>query len=228
MVEALKRIILRLFPELKNGYHKPMLARVVAITDPPKSGGLCDLFRPRYAVDLQPVDHHLKDKGPILPGVPVAVPYAGNHRGFYALPDVGVYVELCFAYALPSLPFVRSVLPINQELAPVDKDEARWQHSPDCYQGYDKDGNWAQIGRIHQSRAAIKQIMKSPKTWVGSDSENVLKILSEFMETTAAALEELAGHSHLPNSLPNVQKSVEAKAASIGEMKSGRLDPITE
>ncbi|WP_257293634.1 hypothetical protein [Endozoicomonas sp. YOMI1] len=228
MVEALKRIILRLFPELKNGYHKPMLARVVAITDPPKSGGLCDLFRPRYAVDLQPVDHHLKDKGPVLPGVPVAVPYAGNHRGFYALPDAGVYVELCFAYALPNLPFVRSVLPINQELAPVDKDEARWQHSQSCYIGYDRDGNWEQIGRIHQSRAAIKQLMKSPKTWVGSDSENVLKILSDFMDDTAGALDILAGHTH-----PNVGScsqggAISGKSSSIKGSKSGRLDPITE
>ncbi|WP_157673735.1 hypothetical protein [Endozoicomonas ascidiicola] len=114
------------------------------------------------------------------------------------------------------------------ELPKVDAGEAIWQHSQTCYQKYDKAGNWDKIGKVHNSVAAVKQLMKAPKTWVGSDQENVLTILSEFMETTAAALEELAGHSHLPNSLPNVKPSVEAKAASIEKIRAGRLDPITE
>ena len=227
MVNTFKRIILRLFPELKHGYHKPMLAKVVAIADPPKEGGLCDLFRPMYAVDLQPVNEHLKDSGPILKGVPVAVPYAGNHRGFHALPDVGTIVEFTFAYSLPHLPYVRAILPIHQELPKLDKDEAIWQHSQTVHQGYDKNGNWYRIGKIHSDAATIKQLMKSPKTWLGSDNENVLRIVSEFMDTTAQALEELAGHTHLPNGLPNVKGAVEGKAGDIEGMK-GRLDSITE
>ena len=164
----------------------------------------------------------------MLCGVPVAVPYAGNHRGFHALPDVGVIVELCFAYALPHLPYIRSVLPINQQLPKVGENEAIWQHSQECYQKYNDQGDWQQVGRIHESRAQLNQIMKSPKTWVGSDQENVLKILSDFMDDTAAALDVLASHTHPSVGPVNEGGAVSAKSSSITEIKSVRLDPITE
>ena len=38
--------------------------------------------------------------------------------------------------------------------------------------------------------------MKSPKAWVGSDKENVLQILIDFMEETAGALDVIASHTH--------------------------------
>ena len=227
-MDAIKRIVLRLFPELSHGYHLPMLGRVEAITDAPKDGGRCTLERPRFALDIQPLDEHLQPKGELLRDITMATPYAGQHRGFFALPDPGCIIEFCFSYAMPNLIHVRGVIPWGLELPAVDSGEAKWQHSKECYQGYDKDGNWHQIGKIHQNRAAIKQIMKSPKTWCGSDQENVLKILSDFMQDTAEALDIIASHTH-PNVAPCAQSgAISGKSGSIKGHKSGRLDPITE
>ncbi|GAA4650517.1 hypothetical protein GCM10023116_28000 [Kistimonas scapharcae] len=228
MEEAIKRILLRLFPELKNGYHKPMLGRVERIANPPKDGGTCTHDDPLYAVDIQPLDAHFRPRGEVLRDLVVAVPYAGQHRGFFALPDPGCIVEFCFSYALPHLVHIRGVIPWGLELPAVDEGEAKWQHSQTTWQGYDTDGNWRKVGKIHENIAAIRQLMKSPKTWLGSDKENVLKILSDFMETTAAALTELASHTHRADQLPTVKESVEAKATTITQSKTTRLDPITE
>ena len=228
MEEAIKRILLRLFPELKNGYHKPMLGRVERIANPPKAGGVSTHEEPMHAVDIQPMDEHFRPKGELLRDLVVAVPYAGQHRGFYALPDKGCIVEFCFGYALPHLIHIRGVIPWGLELPAVDVGEAKWQHSQECYLGYDKDGNWEQIGKVHRSVAAVKQLMKSPKTWVGSDSENVLQILSDFMQDTADALDVLAGHTHPNVGACSQGSSIAAKSSAIKESKSGRLDPITE
>ncbi|WP_067522453.1 hypothetical protein [Endozoicomonas ascidiicola] len=66
MEEAIKRILLRLFPELKNGYHKPMLGRVERIANPPKDGGVSTHDEPLHAVDIQPLDEHFRPKGELL------------------------------------------------------------------------------------------------------------------------------------------------------------------
>ncbi|WBA86536.1 hypothetical protein [Endozoicomonas sp. GU-1] len=181
-----------------------------------------------HAVDIQPLDEHFRPKGELLRDLVVAVPYAGQHRGFYALPDKGCIVEFCFGYALPHLIHIRGVIPWGLELPSVDVGEAKWQHSQECYQGYDKDGNWEQIGKVHQSVAAVKQLMMSPKTWVGSDSENVLQILSDFMQDTADALDVLAGHTHPNVGACSQGSSITAKSESIQDHKNDRLDPITE
>ena len=184
MEEQVKRILLSAFPELRNGYHKPMLGRVERITKPPKNGGICKYAEPLHAADIQPLDEHFKPKGELLRDVVVAVPYAGQHRGFFALPDPGCIIEFCFSYALPHLIHIRGVIPWGLAMPKVDAGEAKWQHSQECFQGYDKDGNWQKLGKIHENIAAIKQLMKSPKTWIGSDQENVLQILIDFMEET--------------------------------------------
>ena len=227
-MEAIKRIVLRLFPELNHGYHLPMLGKVMSISDAPKSGGTCTQDQPRFAVDIQPLDEHLNPTGELLRDVTVAVPYVGQHRGFFALPDAGCIIEFCFSYAMPNLIHIRGVIPWGLELPAVDVGEAKWQHSQECHQGYDADGNWHKIGKIHRNRAAIKQLMKSPKTWLGSDSENVLRILSDFMQDTADALDTLAGHTHPKVGTCSQQSAVSQKSSSIKSHKSGRLDPISE
>ena len=228
MEEEIRRILLSEQPELRNGYHLPMLGRVERITTPPKDGGICTHEDPLHAIDLQPLDEHFNPKGELLRDVVVAVPYAGQHRGFYALPDPGCIIEFCFSYALPHLIHIRGVIPWGLQLPKVNAGEAKWQHSPETHQGYDQAGNWHKTGKIHQNIAAIKQIMKSPKTWIGSDGENVLQILIDFMEETAAALDVIASHTH-----PNVGScsqggEISGKSAVIKGIHSNRLGPITE
>lgn len=237
MDQAIKRIVLRLFPELKNGYHKPMLGRVERAGKPPKTGGVCSHDEPLYAVDIQPLDAHFRPKGELLRDLVVAVPYAGQHRGFMALPDPGCVVEFCFSYALPHLVHIRGVIPWGLELPPVDAGEAIWQHSQPVHQGYDKDGNWHRstdqnitdaCGKIRECQAGVKQLLKSPKTWVGSDSENLLRILQDFMQTTSEALGVIASHTHAQGPAPDQTGQIAGFGTTVASQKADRLDPITE
>ncbi len=238
-MEAIKRIVLRLFPELKNRYHLPMLGRVERIGDAPADGGQCTHDRPRYAVDIQPLDRHLKPKGELLRDVTVGVTYAGNARGFYALPDPGTIIEFCFAYGMPNLIFIRGVIPWNLELPHLDKDESRWQQSADIYQGYDKTGNWHRhtteniresAAKVRECNSQVKQLLKSPKTWIGSDSENVLRILSDSLNAIASGLNAAASHTHNGGQIgaPDNGGDIASTASTVSSIKSGRLDPITE
>lgn len=140
---TIKRIVLKLFPELSAGYHLPRFAEVVGVRETPDHGDLCDEFRPRYAVDVQILDEHGEpDKSfPVLKDVILSVPVAGHEMGHFAYPDNGTWVEIAFAYGSPNRPFIRSVLPHRLTLPKVERGEQRWQHNPESFQRIDKDGN---------------------------------------------------------------------------------------
>ena len=222
----IERIVLSRFPELRNGYHLPMLGRVVNIGNPPDSGGTCTHEEPRYAVDIQPLDQHFRPRGELLRDLVVSVPWAGQNRGFFALPDPGCIVEFCFSYALPHLVHIRGIIPWDLQLPPIDSGTSRWQAGPDAHVATDRQGNWEQVGSSDQTVARDRQILKSPSTWLGSESENLLSIVSELAEAIASALDVLATHTH-PGVGPSGEgASVSSQSASLRSIQK-RLDGIT-
>lgn len=144
MEEAITRIVERRFPELTGNYHLPRLARVLAVADPPADSGLCDDFRPRYAVDLQVLgpDGEEDTKLPPLLGVALPVPSVGEESGFFGFPQEGTTVVVSFAYGLPNKPFILQVLPHGLSLPSVPKGDQLWQHREAVQQRADAEGNW--------------------------------------------------------------------------------------
>lgn len=144
MEDAIKRAVERQFPELTGGYHLPRFAKVLAVADAPASAGVCDDFRPRFGVDLQVMgpDGEVDTNLPVLSGVPLPVPVGGDEMGFYAFPEEGTTVVVCFAYGLPHKPYIQTVLPHGLTLPKVPKGDQVWQHSEACQQRVDADGNW--------------------------------------------------------------------------------------
>jgi hypothetical protein len=144
MEDAIKRAVERQFPELTGGYHLPRFAKVIAVPDAPAGAGVCDDFRPRFGVDLQVLgpDGEVDASLPVLSGVPLPVPVGGNEMGFYAFPEEGTTVVVCFAYGLPHKPYIQTVLPHGLTLPSVPKGDQVWQHSEACQQRVDADGNW--------------------------------------------------------------------------------------
>lgn len=152
MEETVTRIVERRFPELAGAYHLPRFAQVIAVADPPADNGLCDDYRPRYAVDLV-VLLPTGEPDPDLPellGVPLPVIAGGTEAGFYGFPEEGTTVVVSFAYGLPSKPFILQILPHGLSLPKVPKGDQVWQHSEAAQQRVDADGNWVRQtdGRI--------------------------------------------------------------------------------
>ncbi|WP_061289567.1 hypothetical protein [Azotobacter vinelandii] len=144
MDDAIRRSVERQFPELTGGYHLPRFARVVAVADAPAGAGLCDDFRPRFAVDIEVLgpDGEPDTALPLLAGVPLPVPVGGEEMGFFAFPEEGATVVVCFAYGLPHKPYIQSILPHGLSLPKVPKGDQVWQHSEAAQQRVDADGNW--------------------------------------------------------------------------------------
>jgi hypothetical protein len=144
MDDAIRRSVERQFPELTGGYHLPRFARVVAVADAPAGAGLCDDFRPRFAVDVEVLgpDGEADPQLPMLAGVPLPLPVGGEEMGFYAFPEEGTTVVVCFAYGLPHKPYIQTILPHGLSLPKVPKGDLVWQHSEAAQQRVDADGNW--------------------------------------------------------------------------------------
>ncbi|WP_342653508.1 hypothetical protein [Pseudomonas sp. F3-2] len=147
MDDAIKRSVERQFPELTGGYHLPRFARVVSIADAPAGAGICDDFRPRYAVDIEVLrpDGEPDPQMPILHGVPLPVPTGGEEMGVYGFPEEGTRVVVCFAYGSPSNPYIQTILPHGLSLPKVPKGDQVWQHSDAVQQRVDADGNWSRL-----------------------------------------------------------------------------------
>jgi hypothetical protein len=144
MEDAIRRAVERQFPELTGGYHLPRFAQVTAVADAPADAGLCDDFRPRYAVDIVVLgpDDEPDPAMPPLTGVPLPLPTGGEEMGIYAFPEEGTRVVVCFAYGLPNKPYIQSILPHGLSMPKVPKGDQVWQHSEAAQQRVDSDGNW--------------------------------------------------------------------------------------
>lgn len=161
MDDAIRRSVERQFPELTGGYHLPRFGRVVAVPDAPAVPGLCDDFRPRFAVDVEVLlpDGEPDPDLPILSSVPLPAPNGGQEAGFFGFAEEGTVVVVCFAYGLPHKPFIQTVLPHGLSLPRVPKGDQVWQHSEACQQRVDADGNWLRQtdGKI-QDKAVERQV----------------------------------------------------------------------
>ncbi|MFJ2388813.1 hypothetical protein [Pseudomonas koreensis] len=144
MEDAIRRAVERQFPELTGGYHLPRFAQVTAVADAPADAGLCDDFRPRYAVDIVVLgaDDEPDPAIPPLTGVPLPLPTGGEEMGIYAFPEEGTRVVVCFAYGLPNKPYIQSILPHGLSMPKVPKGDQVWQNSGAAQQRVDADGNW--------------------------------------------------------------------------------------
>ncbi|MVV51927.1 hypothetical protein EJA72_27345 [Pseudomonas sp. PB120] len=316
MDDAIKRSVERQFPELTGGYHLPRFARVVGIADAPAGAGICDDFRPRYAVDIEVLlpSGEADPDMPVLSGVPLPVPTGGEEMGVYGFPEEGTRVVVCFAYGLPSSPYIQTILPHGLSLPKVPKGDQVWQHSDAVQQRVDADGNWTRqtdgkirdqaiereveandnqeryqshvhqvehhstetvggvkkiealgalklnsagtatiaalddlhqatgrdfnlvVGQKHnaavggdmqekiqglrESMAGISQRMQAPRSWVGSESLNVLRVLCELLDLTAQMNLQIAAHVHGTGPIPSTAAIFTSNAALSAELSS--------
>jgi uncharacterized protein involved in type VI secretion and phage assembly len=246
METIINRVIRRLFPELTAKLHLPRWGKVVALPELPTEDGErgSDPFYPRYAVDVQLLDENgTETKSKVLQAVPLPLPGAGNKAGRLEPPAIGAIVEIAFAYGRPDKPFIRTVLPFGWDLPAIKEGETRTQVRDGVYQHIDDIGNFENktdesltdiIGKLAELQcetrkvtASIEQDYRSPKTWIGSDGENVLKLLSELMATVSALASTSASHTHAHGATPDQASDFSGQSSQASGQKE-RLDPITK
>ena len=322
MDDAIKRSVERQFPELTGGYHLPRFARVVGVADAPAGASMCDDFRPRYAVDIEVLtpDGEADPDLPVLSGVPLPLPSGGDEMGMFAFPQEGTRVVVCFAYGLPSSPYIQSILPHGLSLPKVPKGDQVWQHSDAVQQRVDADGNWLRltdgkirdhaierevealgnsekyqshvqdvenhsteevggikrinalgalklnsaggatfaalddmhqatgrdynlvVGKTHnaavsgdmqekiqglrKSVTGISQSLKAPKTWIGSEGINVLRVLGDTLDLLEQMAAQIASHVHGSSPVPNTAAAFTTDAAKAA-LLSAELGSVT-
>lgn len=201
MRESIKKIVLRLFPELRGGLHLPMFARVLAVSDPLDDVTLSDPFRPKYAVDIMMLDAQGSDTQS-FDAVPVALAGAGEGSGLFNLPQRGAIVEVAFAYGLPSQPFVRQTLGTWTGMPELQPEEAVLQTAPGVYQKATKAGDWqrrstGKIDDISLSRAieAITNLEQYTRTRIETEGNSTEIVAGIKLIEALGALKLLSGGS---------------------------------
>ncbi|MFJ2451373.1 hypothetical protein ACIOWK_06640 [Pseudomonas protegens] len=204
MDNVIRRQVEREFPELAGGYHLPRFGRVIGVADAPADAGLCDDFRPRYAVDIEVLgpDDEPDPELPALLGVPLPLATGGDEMGIYAFPSEGTRVVVCFAYGLPNKPYIQTILPHGLSLPNVPKGDLIWQHSAASQQRVDADGSWSRLtaGKITDSSLDREIRSMENSEQFGSDAKMVADHSSETIGgvksiTAAGALKLLSGGS---------------------------------
>lgn len=242
--QIIKRIITRLHPELTTNMHLPQWGRIVALPElPTDAEKTSDAFYPRYAASIKLLDENGNDANiGIIEAVPLPLPGVGDNAGRVEPPAINSIVEIAFAYGRADKPFIRTVLPFGWDLPEIKENEVRTQTKQGVYQLIDQTGNFENktdqsmksiIGKIAELQcqtrnvtATNEQVHKSPKTWIGSDGENVLKILSDLMKTVSDLASLCAAHNH-GGAPPVTATDFTAKSTEASNQKS-RLDPITK
>ncbi|TQF70506.1 hypothetical protein [Pseudoalteromonas luteoviolacea] len=156
---AIRRLILRYFPELGERKHLPQLARIEKIYDLPTNGGkISTPFRPYKSVDIQllnPVTHEPTDI-PVFEQVTLAMGQTSD-AGLVNEPKPGMHCIIQYIDGLNSYPVITSLLPWGT-LIPTQKhtDVSLKQNARAQVQG--RDGNW-----IIETDDSITQISDTNK-----------------------------------------------------------------
>lgn len=139
-----QRQIETLYPELGNKTHLPRMGRVISPTENTTQGDLHDEFRPRYAVNVQPLDESgnpAKDT-PVYNAVPIPVPMAGSESGLFQYPPAGTLVTLAHVDGRPDKPIITGTHASGQSLPDIKPGEQLQQQRAEVFQRVHTDGSW--------------------------------------------------------------------------------------
>ncbi|WP_421184764.1 hypothetical protein [Aeromonas enteropelogenes] len=200
------------FPELAAGMHLPSFGRVEAISDRALAGQLCDPYRPRYAVDVQPLNEQGEpdSAAPLYRAVPLPVLLGGPEQGLLQYPAPGTVVELGFAFGRADRPFVRTILGTDWPLPTIAPGEQLQQQRDEVQQRTDQVGNQVRCtDRTQRDQARIQH--RQADEYRGEFGSHQLQVAQHSIEEVGGikrlealgAIELLAGDDLLLAALGN-------------------------
>lgn len=222
--QAVKRLILRYFPELAERKHLPQLARIENIYDLPNNGSkISTPFRPYKAADIQLINPHTYESlnVPIFEHVTLATGQA-SEAGLINEPKPGMFCLIQYIDGLNSAPIITSILPW-QSLVPEHKhtDVSLKQNSRSQIQGsngnwlIETDGNITQTSDTSKTEARTRNESYHQRT-CSIDTHDSLKIDGNQITEVMGALKTLVGEKALFVALEGLmlgtQKQLDFKA----------------
>lgn len=221
------------YPELASGLHLPKMARVVAHSEPVKSGNFADPFRPRYAVDVQllDADGNPDNQTPVYSAVPLPVPMAGNDSGMFQFPPEGTLVEVAFTGGRPDKPFIRQTLPDGTSLPDVKPGEQLQQQREEVSQRVTQAGDWVRqtdqtisetsMARTVKADTEQRELVSRETTVKATDKTTVLGTATLL----AGAIQQVSAgdysHAVKGNRLASVEGNEETDIAGQQSTKVG-------
>lgn len=142
MIDSLRKLVRRAFVGFPEHY-RLVEGVVVGTADPLDVEKGTDLFRPRYAVDVQiltPTGEPDPDQ-PVLEGLPLPGLACGDGRGLFGFPDPGTRVLIYYAYGLPSHPRILQLYPQGRAVPALRPGELLLQQQDGAFLRFDAKGN---------------------------------------------------------------------------------------
>ncbi|WP_018692532.1 hypothetical protein [Algicola sagamiensis] len=166
--DAIRRLVLRYFPELGQRKHVPQLARIERVYDlPGQEPQISSPFRPHQAADIQLLDAvtRLPLDVPVFEQVTLAIGQ-GHEHGLYQHPQPGMCCLIQYIDGLDSIPVITALLPWGMSIPQTRNDDIQLQQS-DQSQLSGANGDWqlktdgaiTQHSQIHtrQSQVNLEQ-----------------------------------------------------------------------
>lgn len=209
---AIRRLILRYFPELGQRKHLPQLARIEKIYDMPVNGAkVSTAFRSYKAADIQLLN--------AVTGEPLAVPVfeqvsiasgQGHEHGLFIEPTPGMHCLIQYIDGLDSLPVITSLLPW-QTLVPDNRstDVTLQQSHRSKLAGTNGDWHLQTDGEIKQSsQKSIVDSQVREQSYHQRDTtitgHDITKIDGNQVNEIMGALKILVGEKAIITSLDNL------------------------
>lgn len=210
MEAMIRRLVLRMFPEMSGGLHLPQWGRIEAVYSI-EAAGKSDRKEPLYCADIQLLNSNgAPDLAvPVFKKVPLFADGAGDSRGVFLYPKVGALAELGFILGHPDKPFIRTILTQGLTVRAIGKDDALFSKDANNYYHIDTDNNLNEkCQAIAERIATTKQrlvVEDGGKVWVGNETENALRLLSDLANIVKEFAAAVATHTH-----PSVAASQQA------------------
>ncbi|TMP88504.1 hypothetical protein CWC05_03485 [Pseudoalteromonas ruthenica] len=221
---AVRRLIERFHPELKQRQHVPQLARIEAVYDlPSQDAQISTPFRAHLAVDIQLLTPSGEPKNtPVYEQVPLAVSVAASDAGVELSPHVGMQCLIQFIDGNNAMPVITHLLPFGQLVNERKRTDVSLKQSA-CSQVRGTNGDWhihtdgelaqsANTMSIQSRRRSEHYHQKSTSI----DSHDSTHVEGNQLNTILGSLKTTVGEKALLIALDNMhlgsQKQVDIKA----------------
>lgn len=189
MDDKIARIIKKHYPEMANGWHVPLWAKIASINESPSEGDLSDPFRPRYCASVNVLTKQGTEADlPQMHNIALAGSLS-MEGGFLHLPEVGAIVTLAFAFGMPDKPYIDKVLPYGLTMPGIKPGEVIMQRRAGVNVHLDDEGNI----NLNTDRA-LNELSRAHNQNTG---HSVSERLSRTTRTKAHSLHEVGGQFSL-------------------------------